>query len=41
MYGVRPHSWTLGLNLTWAQSNLGSQLTCMVGLEFPIPGDSR
>ena len=31
---VRPHSWILGLNLTWAQSNLGSQLICIVGLNF-------
>ena len=31
---VRPHSWFPGLNLTWARTNLGSQLTCMVGLSF-------
>ena len=31
---VLPHSWIPGLNLTWARSNLGSQLTCMVGLSF-------
>ena len=38
---VLPHSWIPGLNLTWARSNLGSQLTCMVGFEFPAPDDSR
>ena len=34
IYIVHPHSWILGLNLTWARSNLDSQLTCMVGLSF-------
>ena len=31
---VCPHSLFLRLNLTRARSNLGSQLTCMVGLSF-------
>ena len=31
---VRPQSWLPGLNLIWARPNLGSQLTCMVGLSF-------
>ena len=37
----RPLSWIPRLNLTWARSNLGSQITCMVGFEFPAPSDSR
>ena len=31
---VHPRNWINGLNLTWARSNLGSLLTCMVGLSF-------
>ena len=34
MVTARPHSWFPGLNLTWARTNLGSQLTYMVGLSF-------
>ena len=31
---VHPHNWIPGLNLAWAQSNLGSQFTCVMGLSF-------
>ena len=31
---MRPQGWIPGLNLAWARSSLGSQLTCMVGLSF-------
>ena len=31
---VHPHNWIPGLNLAWAQSNLGSQFTSIMGLSF-------
>ena len=31
---MRPQGWIPGLNLAWARPNLGSQLSCMVGLSF-------
>ena len=34
MSNVHPLSRIVGLNLTWAKSNLGSQLTCIMGLSF-------